>query len=83
MTQLSAITNQSHTDKSWIRYSSYSFASKSSIANLVGAEIPKAVSGGLPMAFVKEQDAFFLAAVLSPTPGTNLFVTQTGKWLGE
>jgi hypothetical protein len=83
MTQLSAISPKTHTDKSWIRYSSYSFTSKASIANLVGAEIPKAVSGGLPMAFVKEQDAFFLAAVLSPTPGTNLFVNQTGKWLGE
>ncbi|MFO7885374.1 MAG: SapC family protein [Desulfobacteraceae bacterium] len=83
MPQLSAITKQSHADKSWTRFSSYSFATKSSIASLVGAEIAKAVTGGLPLAFVKEQDRFFLAAVLSLTPGTNLFVARNGKWLGE
>jgi hypothetical protein len=83
MTQIAAITKQNHADKSWTRYSSYTFASKSSIASLVGAEISHALTAGLPMAFVKEQDRFFLAAVLSLTPGTNLFVAQNGKWLGE
>jgi hypothetical protein len=83
MPKLSAITKQSHADKTWTRFSSYAFASKSSIASMAGAEIAKAVVGGLPMGFVKEQGRFFLAAVLSLTPGTNLFVTQNGKWLGE
>jgi len=83
MPKLSAITKQTYADKSWTRFSSYTFASKSSIASLVNAEIAKAVTAGLPMAFVKEQDRFFLAAVLSLTPGTNLFIAQNGKWLGE
>jgi hypothetical protein len=82
MLKLSAVTQQSYADKSWTRYTSYSFASKSSIVPLVGAEITKAIAGGLPMAFVKEQDRFFLAAVLSLAPGTNLFVAPTGKWIG-
>ncbi|MCA1793821.1 MAG: hypothetical protein LC660_08115 [Desulfobacteraceae bacterium] len=60
MTQITAITKQSHADKFWTRYSSYSFASKSSIANLVGAEIAKAVTAGLPMAFVKDRNHFLM-----------------------
>ncbi|MCA1785084.1 MAG: SapC family protein [Desulfobacteraceae bacterium] len=83
MPQLSAISPKNHADKTWTRFSSYHFASKSSIASLVGAEIAHAVAAGLPLAFVKEQDRFFLAAVLSLAPGTNLFVAQNGKWLGE
>jgi len=83
MPQLTPITRQNHSDKSWTRFSSYSFASKSSIASLVSAEIAKALAGRLPLAFVKEQDRYFLVAVLSFAPGTNLFVARDGKWLGE
>lgn len=81
MPQLSAITKQSHTDKSWTRYSSYAFASKDNLAPLVGAELSKAVHA-FPMAFIKQQDSFLLVAVLSLIPGTNLFVAPTGQWLG-
>jgi hypothetical protein len=34
------------------------------------------------MAFVKQQDSFFLIALLSLTPKTNLFVAPDGRWLG-
>jgi hypothetical protein len=83
MPQLNPITRKNYADKSWTRFSSYSFASKSSIASLVSAEIAKALAGRLPLAFVKEQDRYFLVAVLSFAPGTNLFVARDGKWLGE
>jgi hypothetical protein len=83
MLKLSAVTQQSYADKSWTRYTSYSFASKSGIAPLAGAEITKAIAGGLPIAFVKEKDRFFLGAVLSLSPGTNLFVAPTGQWIGK
>ncbi len=82
MPQLVPITKQNHTEKSWTRFSSYTFASKDNLAPLAGAEIAKAVSA-LPMAFVKQQNRFFLAAVLSLTPGTNLFVGPDGRWLGK
>lgn len=81
MPQLSAITKQSHADKFWTRQLSYSFAAKDSLALLAAAELSKAVHA-FPMVFIKQQDRFFLAAVLSLTPGTNLFVAQNGKWLG-
>jgi hypothetical protein len=83
MPQLTPISRRNHADKSWTRFTSYSFASKSSIASLVGAEIPKALADRFPLAFVKEKDRFFLVAVLSFAPGTNLFVARDGKWLGE
>jgi hypothetical protein len=82
MPQFAPITKQNHTSKFWTRFSTYIFASKDNLVPLAGAEIAKAVSA-LPMAFVKQQNRFFLAAVLSLTPGTNLFVAPDGRWLGK
>jgi hypothetical protein len=81
MPQLAAITKETHAGKSWKRYQSYDFAAKDNLAPLAGAEIARAVST-LPMAFVKHQDTFSLVAVLSLTPGTNMFTGQNGQWLG-
>jgi hypothetical protein len=82
MPKLTAITKQNHADKSWTRFTSYTFASKDNLAPLAGAEIAKAVTG-LPMAFAKHKDRFLLVAVLSLFPGTNLFVAPDGRWLGQ
>ncbi|MCA1794061.1 MAG: SapC family protein [Desulfobacteraceae bacterium] len=82
MTHLSAITKNNHADKSWTRFTSYNFAGKECIAPLVSAEIPNA-SLSMPLAFVKQKDHFMLVAVLSLTPGTNLFVAPSGQWLGK
>jgi hypothetical protein len=81
MPQLTPITKQNHADKSWTRFSTYTFASKDNLAPLAGAEIAKAVST-LPIAFAKHKDHFLLVAVLSLFPGTNLFVAPDGRWLG-
>lgn len=82
MPQLTPITKQSYTEKSWTRFSSYHFAAKDNLVFLAGAEIGKACSA-LPMAFLKQQDGFCLVAVLSLTPGTNLFVAPDGRWLSK
>jgi hypothetical protein len=37
----------------------------------------------VPLAFARHQDRFLLVAVLSLTPGFNLFVSPTGQWLGR
>ncbi len=50
MSQLSAITKQKHSNKSWTRFSTYHFASKDNLVPLAGAEIAKAVSA-LPMGY--------------------------------
>jgi hypothetical protein len=82
MSQPTPITKQTHTNKSWTRFTTYTFAAKDSLAFLAGAEIAKAVSD-MPMAFLKQQNRFYLVAVLSLTPGTNLFVAPNGRWLGK
>jgi hypothetical protein len=82
MPQPTPITKQTHTNKSWSRFLAYTFAAKDNLAFLAGAEIAKAVSD-MPMAFLKQKDRFYLVAVLSLTPGTNLFVAPNGRWLGK
>jgi hypothetical protein len=81
MPHLSAISKETHIDKSWTRFTSYNFAARSNLVLLVGAEAAKACHA-FPMAFVKEQNRFSLVAVLSPAPGTNMFVASDGRWLG-
>lgn len=81
MPQYMAISKKHHADKSWTRFDSYQFAAKDNLAPLVGAEVAKAVLA-LPMAFIKQQDNFVLVAVLSLTPGQNMFVAPNGQWLG-
>lgn len=63
-------------------HSSYEFTAKECIIPLVGAEIPQAVLN-MPLAFVKQEEEFLLVAVLSLTPGTNLFVGLGGRWVGK
>jgi hypothetical protein len=82
MTQIAAVSRKRHAHKSWNRYTSYDFAARDCIAPLVAAEMVNAASC-LPMAFVKQQNEFFLVAVLSLAPGTNLFVDPSGQWTGR
>jgi hypothetical protein len=82
MTRLTAITRQSHMDKSWTRFTSYRFAAHECFVPMAAAEIPNAALS-LPLAFVKQKDHFILAAILSLTPGINMFVSPEGKWLGQ
>ena len=81
MPQIVPITKQNHSDKSWNRFSSYTFTAKDNLAPIAAAEIPKAVHA-FPLAFVKYQENYTLVALLSLTPGTNMFVAPGGQWLG-
>ncbi|MDZ7664878.1 MAG: SapC family protein [Desulfotignum sp.] len=81
MTDLAAVNPKRHAGRSWRRYTSYDFAAKDCIAPLTVAEIASAAKN-LPLAFVRQGDNFLLVAVLSLTPGTNLFVGSDGRWLG-
>jgi hypothetical protein len=82
MPQLTPITKQTHINKSWTRFSTYTFAAKDNLASLVAAEIPKAISA-MPMAFTRHQDRYILVAVLSLIPDINFFVAPDGRWLGK
>jgi hypothetical protein len=82
MTRLSAITRQTHMNKSWTWFTSYRFAARECFVPVAAVEIPDAALR-LPLAFVKQQEHFILVAILSLTPGTNLFVSPDGQWLGK
>lgn len=82
MPNITPISKEKHKNKSWTKYASYQFAAKDILAPLVGAEVAKAVLA-FPMAFMKQQTNFTLVAVLSLTPGQNMFVAPNGQWLGS
>jgi len=44
MPQLTPISKQRHAEKSWTRFSTYTFAAKDNLAPLVAAGIPKMIS---------------------------------------
>jgi hypothetical protein len=81
MTQLVAVAPETFRNKYWKRFASYEFAAKDSVAPLVAAEIAGA-SRTMPVAFLKQNDRFILAGMLSLTPGRNLYVGPRGQWLG-
>tara|TARA_E500000305_G_scaffold97694_1_gene88873 strand:- start:5598 stop:6371 length:774 start_codon:yes stop_codon:yes gene_type:complete len=78
---LIALTRTDHENKGWARYSSYEFTTQQTLAILVSSELPKAIMH-LPVAFMRVQDQFRPAAVLSFEENRNLFVTREGKWIG-
>lgn len=82
MTQLVAVSPETFRNKYWKRFDSFEFAAKDSVAPLVAAEIARA-SQAMPVAFLKQNDRFILAGLLSLTPGTNLFLGPQGRWLGD
>lgn len=76
-----AITQSTHADKRWKRYTSYAFAAKEALAPLVAQELPLAVPH-LPIAFARQNDQFAPVAVLGLQSGQNLFGAPDGRWLG-
>src|SRR3954465_962921 len=82
MPEFTAVTRERHASKAWRRYTSYAFAAGDAALPLVASELAQAVMT-MPVAFVKQDGRFVLMAVLSLTPGRNLFVAPDGRWLGE
>jgi hypothetical protein len=81
MTQLAAVSRERHAGKRWLRPTSYRFAAAEATALVVGAELAAAALS-MPLAFIGQADRHTLVAVLSLTPGRNLFVAPDGRWLG-
>ncbi len=82
MPKLEAITPERHQNKYWTRHDSYSFAGKDNLVPLVAAEMANVIQE-IPMAFIKQDNRFFLMGLLSFLPGQNMFVTSQGKWIGS
>ena len=67
--------------KSWLRSPDYSFASAQAVAPIIAAELGD-VARVMPLAFLESGGRFEAVALLSLTPGRNLFVDPDGRWLG-
>lgn len=81
MPKLTAITKDTHAHKSWSRFTSYQFAAQDNLVPLVSAELAKSIQNS-PIVFTKHGNNFTLVALLSLTPGQNMFVAPNGQWLG-
>ncbi|WP_295406214.1 SapC family protein [uncultured Thiocystis sp.] len=82
MPTIVAVSRERHADKRWKRYVSHAFASQSSLAPLVAAEIPKAAMA-MPLAFVRQGDDYVPVALMGLEPARNLLVAPDGRWLGR
>jgi len=81
MPNLQAITRQRHASQRFKRNASYNFTATDAVMALVVQELPLA-SMHMPIAFLATEDAFAPVAMLGLKPGKNLFVANTGQWVG-
>ena len=81
MSRFQPVSRERHAKLSWQRHSSYDFATLIGLAPLGASEVTKAVLA-FPLAVVEREGAWTLMAVLSFTPGQNLFVGPSGNWNG-
>lgn len=81
MVQLVAVSQERHGSKKWLRRADYKFAASEALAPVVGAELARAALS-MPLAFSEQSGRYTLVAVLSLTPGRNMFVGPDGRWFG-
>jgi hypothetical protein len=83
MPQYVPLSPSRHGGKSWRRFDTYAHAETNAVAPILLQEI-FAAAAAMPLAFLRSQDAYVLAGLLSLPPGRNAFVApHTGKWLGS
>jgi hypothetical protein len=76
------ISSERHAVSKWRRFADYRFAASEPAAPVVGAELAKAAPA-MPIVFIEQGGRFELSALMSVTPGQNLFVAPDGRWLGS
>ena len=81
MSQFVVVSRERHSAKRWRRPDQFRFAAGDALAPAIGAELSR-LAPTTPLAFVEQAGQFELAAVLSLTPGKNMFVGPDGRWLG-
>lgn len=81
MPQFVPVSFERHAGTSWRGVSNYGFASSEAAVPLVAAEMASAAVG-VPIAFVVTAGRHVPMAIMSPTPGRNLYIGPAGQWLG-
>jgi hypothetical protein len=82
MSQYVAVSRERHSAKRWRRSDGFSFAAGDALVPAIGAELSK-LAPTTPLAFVEQSGQFELVAILSLTPGKNMFVGPDGRWLSD
>jgi hypothetical protein len=82
MTELAAISFERHAEKGWNHDGDYAFVAEEAAVPIIGAELNK-IALGMPIGFVILDVGYQLVAITSLQPGTNLYVAQNGKWIGD
>ena len=82
MPRFVAVSRERHGQAKWSRNKSYAFAAADPIAPVVLAELANTMVS-MPLALSEQAGRYTLVAVLSLTPGRNMFVGSDGRWLGR
>lgn len=69
-------------NKCWMPNSGYAFTAGIQFASLTGAELTPAMHA-MPLVFIRREDSYLLAGLLSLEPGANLYITPQGQWVGS
>ena len=81
MAQWTPLNPETHADAGWHRYHGYQFAAHDHLAPVVMTEITQ-ILPWYPLALaLVAPERYQLVALLSLTPGRNLYVSSEGKWL--
>jgi len=80
--ELKAVSKSAHSDKYWRRASNYEFTAQDVYCPLAIQELPHALMG-VPIGFTIVGEQLKLVAVLGLEPDRNLFVDDSGRWLGR
>jgi hypothetical protein len=81
MARFVAVSREAHGQKVWRRFANHQFAAKEALTPIVLAEVVH-VGSWMPIVFIEQAGRHMLMAMMSPTPGHNLFVGPDGEWLG-
>jgi hypothetical protein len=82
MAKFAVINKEHHLTSKCRRLPDHRFAARETTVPIVGDELIRAVPA-MPIVFIEENGKFTLSALLSVTPGQNLFVAPDGRWLGS
>ena len=81
MARLSPVSRERHVGKRWRRPVNFAAAAGDAVVPVVGGEIAR-LALAMPIAFIEQSGRYQLVAVLSLTPGRNMFVAPDGRWVG-
>lgn len=82
MSSLYAVSWSEHSNKRWVKPSSYAFAARDHMAHVSLHEISRAMMQ-FPIAFIRNESGYLPVVLQGFAAGQNLAVSEQGQWLAE